>query len=162
MYRDNTCNYRSTSFPTLSPTFQPTHDINVEPADTLFVSQMAGCDIGHCQSNKFNENTVCELGAVQDAACCRDYAVTTAVPDTINSDCNANNTVSINSTAIFENSVIGNVYNYSSGVGVKAACFDISNGFVCGSPKVITVEYEVCRQLNFFGCSYCYIPFTAN
>ena len=138
----NTCNYRSTSFPTLSPTSQPTHDVNEKPANTLFVSQMAGCDVGHCQTNKFNKSTVCELGAFQDAACCSDFALTTAVSETINSDCNANNTVSINSTAIFENSVIGDVYNYSSGEGIKVACFDISNGFVCWSPKVVDVEYE--------------------
>ena len=122
---------------------------------------MAGCDVGYCQTNKFNKSTVCELGAFQKSACCSDYAVTTAVPETINSDCNANNTVSINSTAIFENSVIGNVFN-SVTEGVKAACFDISNGFVCWSPRVVEVEYEVCRQLNFFGCSYCHTPLTAN
>ena len=139
--QNNTCNYRSTSFPTLSPTSQPTHNRNEEPANTLFVSQMAGCDVGRCQTNAFNKSIVCELSAFDNMACCSDYAVTTAVPD-INSDCDASNTVSINSTAIFENSAIGNVLDPIGLPGIGVACFDISNGFLCWSPKVVEVEYE--------------------
>ena len=168
---DNICNYRSTSLPTQSPTLYPTHDADNGPANTLFVSQMNGCDAGLCQTNEFDIRTVCQSKKFENYACCSDHPPTKLEPDV--SVCNASNTVSIDSTEIFENYVHGDVYDYygnSSDEDNATACFGVDEGFDCWLPKVVQFEFiqigygeplhymnvaykTAENQINFEGCT---------
>eukprot|EP01083_Nonionella_stella_P045168 121400_1 len=132
-----------TSSPTNAPSISPIYAIPYSSDDTLYVRQ-SGCDHGDCSSDLAQFEVYCnnhDFYYGSFSPCCSQYASPPPINETlVPTDCQGSY-VSINETAIYNHTAIGNVY-HGGNEGWLPLCFYVQPSFICRSPKV-DVRFEV-------------------
>eukprot|EP01083_Nonionella_stella_P148480 469985_1 len=134
----------ATSSPTNAPSISPVYAVPYSSDDVLYVRQ-TGCDHSDCSSEAAQFDIYCRNNDFHNGyfkPCCTQYSSPdppineTLVP----TDCQGSY-VSINETAIYNHTAIGNVY-HGGNEGCLPLCFYVQPSFICRSPKV-DVRFEV-------------------